>query len=158
MAPQAIRSLALSAIGAAWALVVMAGMAGAAELVMYRSPGCPWCALWDREIGAVYAKTDLGRRAPLRMVDLARGDPSLRTESPIRYSPTFVLAEGGREIGRIEGYPGEAFFWGLLERLLERLPQGGATGLFAPPPGVYLKYDPKRWEPVFGKNHAQSRS
>jgi hypothetical protein len=25
----------------------------------------------------------------------------------------------GREIGRIEGYPGADFFWGLLERLLQ---------------------------------------
>ena len=38
--------------------------------------------------------------------------------SPIRFTPTFVLVDDGREIGRIEGYPGEDFFWGLLERLL----------------------------------------
>ena len=38
-------------------------------------------------------------------------------------APTFVLVEDGRELGRIEGYPGEDFFWGLLGKLLEKLPQ-----------------------------------
>lgn len=40
----------------------------------------------------------------------------------MRYTPTFVLIDGGREVGRIEGYPGEAFFWGLLEKLARDLP------------------------------------
>jgi len=101
--------------------------------------------MWDREVGPVYAKTDLGRRAPLRMVEMAAGgETGVRTEGPVRYSPTFVLAQDGREIGRIEGYPGEAFFWGLLERLLERLPPQGTTGLPAPPFGVYQASAPER--------------
>jgi hypothetical protein len=29
-----------------------------------------------------------------------------------------VLVENGAEIGRIEGYPGEDFFWGLLKQML----------------------------------------
>jgi hypothetical protein len=116
---------ALAAFGLMLAVAVPA--AEAAELVMFRRVGCPWCAAWDREIGPIYAKTDLGRRAPLRMVQLDQGgDPALRIRAPILYTPTFVLAEGGQEVGRIEGYPGEAFFWGLLEQLLERLPAGGS--------------------------------
>jgi hypothetical protein len=53
------------------------------------------------------------------MVDLDRGTSPVRTRGRIIYTPTFVLAENGEELGRIEGYPGDAFFWGLLERLLE---------------------------------------
>ncbi len=34
------------------------------------------------------------------------------------FTPTFVLFDDGREIGRIEGYPGEDFFWGLLQNLV----------------------------------------
>jgi hypothetical protein len=89
---------------------------------MFRRDGCSWCARWDREIGAIYADTDLGRRAPLRMVDIGRDVPDVRTRNPVVFTPTFVLAENGAELGRIEGYPGEAFFWGLLEQLLERVP------------------------------------
>ena len=38
------------------------------------------------------------------------------------FTPTFVLVEDGKEIGRIEGYPGEDFFWPMLGALLDRLP------------------------------------
>jgi hypothetical protein len=106
------------------ALTFLLHTAGAAELVMYRSPGCSWCAMWDREVGPVYAKTEAGRRAPLRMADLdAAKDSRVMLQRPVRYSPTFVLVDDdGRENGRIEGYPGEDFFWGLLENLVLKLP------------------------------------
>jgi len=38
----------------------------------------------------------------------------------LRYTPTFVLTEGDREIGRIVGYPGADFFWALLADLLAK--------------------------------------
>jgi hypothetical protein len=124
---------AIRALTALCAVVVLAGAVDAAELFMYRRAGCPWCATWDREIGPIYPKTDIGRRLPLRMVDLDRGDaPAVRTRSPVRYTPTFVLVENGLEIGRIEGYPGEAFFWGLLEQLFGQLPSHPPKGAFGP--------------------------
>jgi len=91
-------------------------------LVMFRRDGCPWCAMWDREIGPIYGKTEVGRRAPLRMLDLDRGTGGIRARSPIHYTPTFVLVENGEEVGRIEGYPGNDFFFGLLQNLVQRLP------------------------------------
>jgi len=96
-----------------------AAPAAAAELVMFRRAGCPYCAAWDRAIGPVYPKTDIGKRLPLRQVDLDRSaDGKVALASPVRFTPTFVLVDSGREVGRLEGYPGEDFFWGLLERLL----------------------------------------
>lgn len=41
------------------------------------------------------------------------------------YTPTFILLEDGQEVGRIEGYPGEGFFWGLLGKMLEKLDING---------------------------------
>ena len=124
--------LTIGAVGA-FLMVASAAGAGAAELVMYRRQGCPWCAAWDREIGPVYPKTDVGRSVPLRMVDLDQGDrAAVRLRSPIRYTPTFVLVDRGREVGRVEGYPGDAFFWGLLERLVEQLPSRSSEGKAAP--------------------------
>lgn len=58
--------------------------------------------------------------------DDARAIP---TRTPIRYTPTFVLIENGEELGRIEGYPGDAFFWGLLDRLLQKLPPAPTKGV-----------------------------
>ena len=56
-----------------------------------------------------------------------------------RFTPVFVLVDGGREIGRIRGYPGDTFFWGLLANLIERLDRGESAAperVTAPPPGA----------------------
>ncbi len=101
------------------ASLVLTASAAAAELVMYRSPGCPYCKAWDRSIAPIYPKTDIGRKLPLRQIEIGRrSDGPVALKSPVRFTPTFVLADKGRELGRIEGYAGEDFFWGLLERLL----------------------------------------
>ena len=95
----------------------------AAELLMFEEKWCEWCQRWEKEIGVVYHKTAEGQRAPLRRVDIHAPLPSnVDLAQRPHYTPTFVLVENGREIGRIEGYPGEDFFWGLLQNLLERLP------------------------------------
>jgi hypothetical protein len=112
----------LRSVIAALAVAIVSGSAAqAAELHMYRRVGCPWCQAWDRDVGPIYGKTEIGRRAPLRKIDLDGVHPKVSLKGPIIYTPTFVLVEDAREIGRIEGYPGDAFFWGLLERLVERL-------------------------------------
>ena len=41
--------------------------------------------------------------------------------------PTFVMLNDGRETGRIEGYPGDEFFWPLLNELID-------TATLAQPP------------------------
>jgi hypothetical protein len=108
------------------ALSVPGTAANAAELVLFRRDGCPYCAAWDREIGPIYPKTGVAGRAPLRIVDLDRGgDAMIHTLSPIIYTPTFVLVDKGEELGRIEGYAGDAFFWGQLDQLLQKLPVDG---------------------------------
>src|SRR5262245_21671713 len=97
------------------ATLLLAGAADAAELVMFRRDGCPYCARWDREIGPIYPRTDIGRRAPLRVINLDRANASsLRIHGGIHYTPTFVLVDNGEEVGRIEGYTGNDFFFGLL--------------------------------------------
>ena len=104
---------------------------------MFRRDGCSWCAKWDREIAPIYPKTEFSRHAPLREIDLGRDTGAASfSHAPIRYTPTFVLVEDGREVGRIEGYPGDEFFWARLENLLERSrrPTPGETTRDASPP------------------------
>jgi len=128
---------ALGILLAGLTLLLTPTVAGAGELIMYRTPGCPWCAAWDAQIGPIYPKTEIGQRAPLRMVDIADVQTSgITLQRPVRYSPTFVLADDGREVGRIEGYPGEDFFWGLLDDLVLKLPRPGTTGAAAPQPSM----------------------
>ncbi|MDH3673315.1 MAG: thioredoxin family protein [Gammaproteobacteria bacterium] len=103
----------------------------AAELIMFYSPLCEWCEAWDREVGIVYSKTSEGRIAPLRRLDIDEPRPTtLGAIDVVIYTPTFVLMENGREVGRIVGYRGEHHFWGLLGPLLDRLhlPKAGTAG------------------------------
>ncbi|MGJ4886787.1 thioredoxin [Bradyrhizobium sp. HKCCYLRH3099] len=113
-----IRRLATLA-SAAVALLCLSAPLLASELVMFERPGCGWCARFNAEIAPIYAKTDEGRALPLRRVDLTRPLPAdLAGIDPGAFTPTFVVLDHGREIGRIRGYPGEAFFFGLLGRLM----------------------------------------
>ena len=90
----------------AWGFALWPGSVEAAELVKFERRGCPWCKVWDKEIGSIYPKTEVGKRAPLRRVDLDAGiPPGLTLKRPILYTPTFVLIEDGSEVDRIEGYP-----------------------------------------------------
>ena len=120
--------------------LVLAPAARSAELVMFEQKGCVWCQKFDREIAPAYDKTSEGKRAPLRRLDIAQPVPAdlsfIRRE---RFTPVFVLIDAGREIGRIRGYPGDTFFWGLLANLIERLDRGESAPPEAPsspPPGA----------------------
>jgi hypothetical protein len=102
------------------AVLTIGPVASAAELVMFARAGCPWCERFDREIGPIYGRTDEGRAAPLRRVDIdAPVPPDLAAIAVERITPVFVLVERGREVGRIRGFPGEDNFWGLLAGLIE---------------------------------------
>ena len=93
------------------------------ELVMFEQTGCHWCEIWTAEVGPIYPKTSEGKRAPLRRVDIHDPMPDdLKGIVTTRFTPTFVLLHDGAEVGRIAGYPGEDFFWGLLDQLMRKLP------------------------------------
>lgn len=99
-----------------------AGPAAAAELVMFEAVGCPWCKQWNEEVGIGYDKSEEAKVLPLRRVDMKAPFPAdLKHIGGIVYSPTFVVIDQGREIGRIQGYPGEENFWWMLDTLVQRL-------------------------------------
>lgn len=96
------------------------------ELLMFEQPGCQYCAKWDAEVGPEYPVTVEGRAAPLRRLFLNASLPiDLQLASRPVFTPTFILIDNGHEVGRIEGYPGEDFFWPLLGQLLQQI---GKTG------------------------------
>lgn len=109
-------------------LGLAAAPAAAAELLMFERPGCPWCERWNREVGPGYPMSAEGQRAPLRRLDLRARPAGIALAGPVTYSPTFVLVDRGREVGRITGYPGADFFWGLLAPMVGQLQPAGAEG------------------------------
>ena len=91
------------------------------RLVMVEEQGCMWCARWNEEVSAIYPKTPEGKAAPLLRMDIRGPRPEeLTFTRSLHFTPTFVLMVDGAEVSRIEGYPGEDFFWGVLKQMLTR--------------------------------------
>ena len=123
LAMYVVRKITFAVLMLTSALIAHGGSVRAAELVMFEKPGCPWCQRWHAEIGPAYSLTAEGQAAPLRRSHIRdQALAGVLLERPITVTPTFVLAEEGREVGRIVGYPGEDFFYGLLANLLKSKP------------------------------------
>ena len=94
----------------------------AAELLIFERDGCVWCQRWHRDVGSSYGKTDEARVLPLRRVNIdTQATSRVRLVSPVRFTPTFVVVDDGREIGRITGYINDDTFWGLLSTFVTRI-------------------------------------
>jgi hypothetical protein len=126
--------------------------AQAAELVMFEDPGCAWCQRWLAEVGPTYPQTTQGRMAPLRRVQIRdQATAGIALEQPVTGTPTFVLTDDGREVGRIIGYPGAAYFYLELDRLLERLPQERPR--FRLPPAREARRHQRPWQQLAAQAH-----
>lgn len=109
----------LTSLFVALALAAPLGLRAETVLMMAEEPGCVWCAAWNRDIGPIYDKTGEGAAAPLRRVDITNPIPNdISLARTVNFTPTFVLLIDGSEVSRLEGYPGEDFFWGLLGVML----------------------------------------
>lgn len=105
-----------------WGVVFGVGTpAQAAELVYFFSGACPVCERWDTEIGGLYDKTEEAQRLPLRHQDIHQEKPDdLAFIKGVIYTPTFVMVEDGREVGRLVGYVTDYFFWEQLSGLIQK--------------------------------------
>ncbi len=115
------RHFFLSAVFFVFALAA-SPRAYSAELIMFQAKGCTYCQRWHEEIGIIYDKTDEAQVLPIRMVDI--DDPRPENLKPIKgiiYTPTFVVWDQGREVGRIIGYSGEEFFWPFLGEIIKKI-------------------------------------
>lgn len=100
------------------------GAVAAAELLVVEQDFCPYCVKFDREIAQAYPKTEEGERAPLHRIDLHEEWPAeYATIKKANVTPTFILVEDGQEIDRLVGYPGDEYFWFLINEMLEKLPK-----------------------------------
>lgn len=112
----------ISGVVAALMLAATGAAAGQFQLLMFERDGCSYCLLWNEQIGPAYPRTAQGRAAPLERLDVKAPLPEgvTLTGRPPAFTPTFVLLDDGTEVGRIEGYAGDEFFWVLLDRMLDR--------------------------------------
>jgi len=112
-------------------LVVAAGMlalaslfapaAVAAELVFVEVKSCIYCMRFNKQVAPTYQASEIGKRIPLRRVNLQQRWPADLSEvDRPPYTPVFILVENGREIGRFNGYVGARQFDTNLKRLLRK--------------------------------------
>ena len=92
----------------------------AAELIMVEQQGCYYCEEWKDQLGHIYPKTPEGKYAPLKTFDITEVDGIKGLERDVIFTPTFILMEKNKELGRLEGYSSEDFFWELLEVIIEK--------------------------------------
>ena len=89
---------------------------------MVEETGCVYCARFNAEISQAYPNTEEGKLAPLHRVNIDNGWPEhLSHIQPETLTPTFILIQDERELGRLHGYQGDEFFWFLLGELLKNL-------------------------------------
>ena len=98
----------------------LSGSLKAAELIMVEQQGCYYCLEWKDQLGHIYPKTPEGKFAPLKTVDITEVDKIEGLKRDVIFTPTFILMENHKELGRLEGYSSEDFFWELLEVILEK--------------------------------------
>ena len=83
---------------------------------------CVYCAKFNRQIAKTYPNTEAGQSAPLRRVSRLKKWPSdLVGITPAYGTPTFILVDEGREVGRFAGYSNPETFWMRLQPLLALL-------------------------------------
>ncbi|MEM7257714.1 MAG: thioredoxin family protein [Pseudomonadota bacterium] len=96
--------------------------ATAAELLIIEADDCPYCQRFHAEIGVAYPKTDEGKLAPLKILDISQPMPKAYEQvKPAVVTPTFILVQDNREVDRLVGYPGDEYFWFLLGQMLNKL-------------------------------------
>lgn len=89
------------------------------RLMMVDRKGCIYCAQFEAEIEPGYGKSTEGRAAPLFKVDIDGVWPDgIVLNSRPFVTPTFILLRDGVEQSRIEGYPGQEFFYPVVSRML----------------------------------------
>ncbi|WP_207102117.1 SoxS protein [Paracoccus shandongensis] len=103
------------------ALTALPAGAEPLRLLMVEKEGCVYCAAWDRSIGPGYAASEQGQAAPLVRVDIHGPWPDgLALARRPFVTPTFILLDGGSEVGRLEGHMSPAQFWPALDTLLDQ--------------------------------------
>jgi thioredoxin-related protein len=103
-----------------WLLVSLPTAGLTAELILVEQGACYSCVRFKKEQGDVF---DLwfGKEFPLRRVDIHGRWPY--KDAGIRRpmgTPTFIVLEEGKEIGRFAGYGDSPRFWKKLDDVLTK--------------------------------------
>tara|TARA_B100002003_G_scaffold4091_1_gene3786 strand:+ start:134 stop:721 length:588 start_codon:yes stop_codon:yes gene_type:complete len=102
------------------------------ELLMFSNPHCSYCQAFLNEVAPGYDKTEYAKYLPLKIIQVNTKMPDWIAEAMsdgrlagIRVAPTFVIWDNsgihdrGKEIARLEGYPGKEIFYESIRIFIE---------------------------------------
>ena len=106
--------------------------ASAAELLMIHSPTCVFCKSFMNDTKPGYFLSEQAKKYPLHVIDISISEnrewirKAIRSKKikPIIGTPTFILYDDGKEIGRFVGYGGKEWFYHYLDEAIKRSVQG----------------------------------
>ena len=95
------------------------------DLLYVFAPDCGACNRFDKEVGAIYARTAESQALPLIKVQFdqwQRGEHPLTNcaIAPVIGTPTFIQVSDCKELDRITGYSNDELFWIALKRMENR--------------------------------------
>lgn len=101
----------------------------AAELLMIHSPTCVFCQAFMKDTRPGYSESEQAKTYPLRIIDISlfMNREWLRQQTrdgaikPIRGTPTFIVWDDNREMGRIVGYSGSELWYRRLDNIISNL-------------------------------------
>ena len=104
---------------------LLTSSARADDLLYVFAPDCGACNRFDKEVGAIYAKTQEARALPLVKVSFeqwrANQHPFTNCAiGPVLGTPTFIQVSDCKELDRITGYSNDELFWIALKRMENR--------------------------------------
>lgn len=91
------------------------------KLYMLTDDKCMYCIVWEKQIGKIYAKTDISKKFPLHRVyinEINKFEKKMLFNTNI--TPTFVFYTNEKEIGRISGYSNPEMFWWQVDEITEK--------------------------------------
>ena len=82
---------------------------------------CGVCIVWEKQIGKIYAKTDISKKFPLHRIYINKiNNFEKKTLFNTNITPTFVFYTNEKEIGRISGYSNPEMFWWQVDEITEK--------------------------------------
>ena len=89
-------------------------------MIMITDKNCIFCIVWEKEIGKIYPKTDIGKKYPIERLEIKDIRPNNRFNiEKSSVTPTFIVIKDDKEKGRIYGYSNPEMFWWRIDEILE---------------------------------------
>jgi len=98
----------------------------ALELLMAHNPDCHICQKFIEEVAVDYNDSEIAKRLPLVIISVYDQPEWFKQAyaegriKKIRGTPTFIIWNGRKELGRIIGYNGKQWFYERLNELFQK--------------------------------------